>query len=321
MGAADGVTRAGTNWHGVELRHLIAMRAVAEEQSFSAAARTLGYTQSAVSGQILALERLIGFRLFVRVRGVRPLELTVQGKVLLGHAAAILDRLEAAQTEVETAGVPAPRRLRVGSFWGVGGAFLPAICRRLGEHAFAQLELREERGVDALLEGLEQGALDVVFTSLPLPEGPYRCMPVHREPYTVVARRGERLPGGSWLCLDELASLPLLTLGGCRAQDELERVLQARGRPLNVRARLDTVAAVLAFVAEGFGVGLLPSLAVELPPSLVAVPLDPRLPARTIGLAWHRDRPLAGVGQLLVDAAREVAGTLTAAPDTLQAAC
>ena len=72
-------TRVDANWHGVELRHLIALRAVAAERSFSAAARSLGYTQSAVSGQILALERLIGARLFVRVRGTRPLELTRRG--------------------------------------------------------------------------------------------------------------------------------------------------------------------------------------------------------------------------------------------------
>ena len=60
----------------------------------------------------------------------------------------------------------------------------------------------------------------------------------------------------------------MLTLDGCPAQSALELVLEARGRPLDVRKRLDTVAAVLAFVADGFGVGLLPPLAVELPQSL-----------------------------------------------------
>src|SRR3954447_17361645 len=106
------VSHVGTvesNWHGVELRHLIALRAVAAERSFSAAARSLGYTQSAVSGQILALERLIGARLFVRVRGTRPLELTAEGRILLGHASAILERLQAAQLEISCAHDPEPR--------------------------------------------------------------------------------------------------------------------------------------------------------------------------------------------------------------------
>src|SRR4029079_5427472 len=93
-------TRPDPNWHGVELRHLIALRAVATERSFSAAARSLGYTQSAVSGQILTLERLIGARLFVRVRGTRPLELTSEGRILLTHATAMLAQLDAAQQEM-----------------------------------------------------------------------------------------------------------------------------------------------------------------------------------------------------------------------------
>jgi DNA-binding transcriptional LysR family regulator len=313
-------TRNDSNWHGVELRHLIALRAVAAERSFSAAARSLGYTQSAVSGQVLALERLIGARLFVRVRGTRPLELTDEGKVLLVHATAILERLQVAQLDVGAAHAQQAQRLRVGSFWGVAGAFMPAICRRLGESAFDQLELREEGGVDAILDGIERRKLDLAFTSLPPRDGPFQWLPVCHDPYMVVMKRGERVGAGPWLTLDELAGLPLLTLGGCRAQDALELVLQARGRPLDIRARFDTVAAVLAFVAEGFGIGLLPSLAVELPPSLAAVPLDPRVPPRMIGIVWHRERTLDGLAQQFVEAAVEVAGALERGQSGLQAA-
>jgi len=77
-------------------------------------------------------------------------------------------------------------------------------------------------------------------------------------------------------------------------------------RPLEVRKRFDTVAAVLAFVADGFGVGLLPSLAVELPPTLTALQLDPRIPPRIVALVWHRDTTLDGVAQRFVDAAVDV---------------
>jgi DNA-binding transcriptional LysR family regulator len=215
-------TRPDPNWHGVELRHLIALRAVATERSFSNAARKLGYTQSAVSGQVLRLERLIGARLFVRVRGTRPLELTEEGRILLGHATAMLARLEAAQAELgATRDEPLPR-LRVGTFWGVGGALVPAVCRRVGS-AFAQIDIQEERSVDSLLNGLERRTLDLVLTTLPTREGPFECLPLLRDPYTVVFPRTRKVGAGATLTLDELAALPVLTLDGCPAQSSLER--------------------------------------------------------------------------------------------------
>jgi len=311
---------AGTresNWHGVELRHLIALRAVAAERSFSAAARTLGYTQSAVSGQVLALERLIGARLFVRVRGTRPLELTEEGKVLLGHATAMLARLEVAQSELASVESQLPPALRVGTFWAVG-ALVPAVFRRL-EGGIAQVELHEEGSADALLDSIERRRLDLAFTTLPVREGPFELVPLYRDPYTVVARRGDRIAAGATVTIDELAAQRVLTLSGCRSQASLELVLEARGRPLDVCKRLDTVSSVLAFVANGFGVGLLPTLAAELPPSLTALPLDPRIPSRVIALARHRDAPLDEVAQRLVDVAVDVGSALEHGP-VLQAA-
>jgi DNA-binding transcriptional LysR family regulator len=311
--------RNDPNWHGVELRHLMALRAVATERSFSAAARMLGYTQSAVSGQILALERLIGARLFVRVRGTRPLELTDEGRILLGHATAMLARLEAAQIEMGAAREEPLPRLRVGTFWGVGGSLPPAACRRL-RSAFAQVDVREDPSVDALLNGLDRRRLDIAFTTLPLRDGPYECLPLLRDPYTVVVPRARKVALGCTITLDELAKLPVLTLEGCPAQASLELVLQARGRPLEVRKRFDTVAAVLAFVADGFGVGLLPSLALELPASLAAVQLDPRVPPRVVALAWHRDTSLDALAQRFVDAAVDVARSYEHSVPALQAA-
>src|ERR1700732_1063746 len=84
-------------WLGVELRHLAALEAVAQEESFGRAARRLGYTQSAVSQQIAQLEKVVGAKLVERPGGPRAVSLTDAGRLLLRHADAIVARLAAAQ--------------------------------------------------------------------------------------------------------------------------------------------------------------------------------------------------------------------------------
>ncbi len=87
-------------WHGVEIRHLAALRAVAETGSFGRAAERLGYTQSAVSQQIATLEKAVGTRLVERPGGPRPISITEAGNVLLRHADGIVARLRAAQADL-----------------------------------------------------------------------------------------------------------------------------------------------------------------------------------------------------------------------------
>src|SRR5437667_11240259 len=83
-------------WLGLELRHLIALKAIAEEGSFGRAAKRLGYTQSAISQQIAVLERIVGQRLIERPGGPRPISLTEAGRLLPTHADRTAARLPAA---------------------------------------------------------------------------------------------------------------------------------------------------------------------------------------------------------------------------------
>ena len=88
------------NIANVELRHFTALEAVGRTHSFAAAARELGYTQSAVSQQIARLERAVGQRLVVRPGGPRPVSLTEAGELLRRHADAIVAQLDAAQADM-----------------------------------------------------------------------------------------------------------------------------------------------------------------------------------------------------------------------------
>src|SRR5919201_385695 len=107
-------------WLGIELRHLTALEAVAREGSFGRAAKSLGYTQSAVSQQIAALERIVGARLVERPGGPRPVSVTDAGELLLRHAEAIVARLAAAQADLAALADGEAGILRVGIYQSVG---------------------------------------------------------------------------------------------------------------------------------------------------------------------------------------------------------
>ena len=98
----------------VELRHLQALRAVAEERSFGRAAAHLGYTQSAVSQQIANLEAEVGEPLVLELRG-GPV-LTDAGRILVGHAESAMARLEQAERELASLSGLETGELRLVSF-------------------------------------------------------------------------------------------------------------------------------------------------------------------------------------------------------------
>src|SRR5215211_4240648 len=89
-------------WIGVELRHFLALDAVATERSFHRAATKLGYTQSAISQQIAVLERVVGEKLVERPGGSQPVCLTRAGEIVMAHAHAIGARVATAQADLHS---------------------------------------------------------------------------------------------------------------------------------------------------------------------------------------------------------------------------
>jgi len=311
-------------WLGVEVRHLAALRAVAEEGTFGAAALRLGYAQSAISQQIAALERHVGRRLFDRPGGSRPVTLTRAGELLLGHADSILTRLAAARIDLDSLvdeDVDVDGTIRVGAYQNVAGVILPLILQELGaEPKELGIELRESGDDRELLSLLEQGELDVAFTELPLPDGPLEATPLIDDPYLLlVPCEHVYAELDRALTLDEVAAVPLMTFRRGSGQARLDDVFSLYGLAPRVVQRVDDSVTLHGFVSAGLGCGLLPRLAVDVEGKpLVAVPIEPRLPPRTVAIAWHRDRLHTCTAGMFVDFAVEVAARL--AGDTSSAA-
>jgi len=277
-------------WTGVELRHLVALDAVARHRSFGRAARELGYTQSAVSQQIAQLERVIGQKLVERPGGPRRVDLTDAGRLLLRHADAIVAQLDAAQADMAALAEGAAGPLRIGIYQSVGARILPALLRRFRqEWPRVEVDVREETDAADLLRLLEHGELDLTFADLPLPEGPFESEEVLRDPYVLIVATSSELSGReSAPPLRELSGVPLI---GWRSTGEPETYLRGRVPDLNVVFRTDDNGTLMGLVAEGLGVAVVPRLVVNpRNPALVVLPFGTRIPPRDIAIVWHRDR-------------------------------
>ncbi|MEJ2867160.1 LysR family transcriptional regulator [Actinomycetospora sp. OC33-EN08] len=146
----------------LDARRLLTLRAVVRAGSMTAAAVELGYTPSAVSQQVAALERDTGTPLLVRhARGVQPTE---AGALLVEHADVVANRLSRAAEEVADLTALRAGRLRLASFASAGARLLPSAIgafRRRHPTIRLSLELREP---DECPDLLRDGDLDLAIT-------------------------------------------------------------------------------------------------------------------------------------------------------------
>jgi len=301
-------------WLGVELRHLAALQAIAEEESFGRAAERLGYTQSAVSQQIQALERIVDQRLVERPGGPRRVSLTEAGELLLRHAAGIVAQLQAAQADLAAFAEGSAGTLRVGTYQSVGARVLPRLLREFTEAwPSVSVQLTEWSDDGHLLSLVERGELDFSFVMLPVAEGPFEPVELMLDPHVLV------VPADSELArrpkppsLREVAGMPLIGNRLCRSVHQVETRLRDAGVEPQIVFRSDDNGTIQGLVAAGVGVALVPLLTVDTGDEGTAVLGLADVPPRRIGIAWHRDRYRSPAARAFVDLARDVCARVEA---------
>jgi DNA-binding transcriptional LysR family regulator len=281
------------HWVGLELRHLTALQAIADAGSFKGAARSLGYTPSAISQQIASLERIVGVQVIVRAHGREALGPTEAGRILLRHMNAIDARLSDAKAEIDALarGIAAP--LRVGTFESVGTRLLPEIIGQFGElYPDVRVEVDDAVLDLELLRLLERGAYDLVFANFPLPAGPFEAEVVLNDPWVLVCRAdSDLLRQPEPPTLQEIGELSLVTFRSPRAIDPAIVPLRAAGVELNLAFQSDYNEVVQGFAAADLGVALMPLLAVNQQDERTqVVGLGELIPSRQVALVWHGER-------------------------------
>jgi DNA-binding transcriptional LysR family regulator len=291
-------------WAGLELRHLLALKAIAEHGSFHRAAAALDYTQSGISHQIATLELIVGDRLLERPGGSRPVRLTEVGRRMLAHSCLVLEQVDAAQADVAALRAGAAGRLRVGAFQSVGATLLPPLMSRLSRRRPAlEIELTQTTSDPELFELLENGRLDITFAMLPAPEGPFRVRELFSDRLIVLAPADSEVAGrGRPLALSELAELPLIASNACRYTGRVETQLRERGLEPNIVHRTDDNGTVHGLVAAGAGVAFVPRLVADsVNGELAVLEIGEHVPPRRIALASRSDRRTPAALETFVD--------------------
>lgn len=289
---------------------------VARQGSFTGAARTLGWTQSAVSRQISTLEGALGGApLFDRLpRGVR---LTEAGRVLVPYAEAVAESLHGAVRELAVLREVAGGRLRFGAFASADAGLVPqALAVFRARHPGVRVT-REEGFTPALLDRLGAGHLDlaVVSTTGRAPLQAYELHHLLDESLYVAVPAAHPLAGhGSPVPLGRFADADWIS-GSSRPEGTLLDAALRQGFRPRVAHVVGEWTAKQGYVAAGLGVALVPALAaasVRPDVRLVGV-LDEGGPARAVYAATARGRSAAPAVREFLGVLREAAVKMSGA--------
>ncbi|KUL36820.1 LysR family transcriptional regulator [Streptomyces sp. NRRL F-4489] len=262
--------------------------AVLEHSSFSRAAAALGYTQSAVSQHIAALEADVGTRLVER----RPVAPTPAGARLMEHAPALLLRLDAARADIARLDGARPTRLTLAcSPAALGPAVAQALTDLRSSARLLDVEVRT-LGREAVLAEVVSGRADLGFVDgvaapsdpLPMPDlGPSVTLAAAEETLAVVFPEGHPLARRRSVRLTDLTHAQWIDAPDTAVPlDRLRAVCRTDGFPHRLRHRGTDLHGLAALAAAGHGLAALPLPVASALPGITAVPVaEPRLIHRT----------------------------------------
>ena len=299
-GAKVDLTRA-------DLRQLRALCAIGRTGGFRAAAEDLGYTQSAVSQQLSALERLTGVPLVHRPSGGRGATLTPAGSVICARAEAVLSTLQTASDELQALVDGRGGRVRIGATGVVAHRFLPLLARRCHELGAPAVEITDVTDEPELARRLLYGQLDVALTTAEHLGTSTRTQTLLADPYVVVVAPDDPLATQE-ITAAALHRQPLVVLAE-PAGGALDGWLEARGLAGGVLLRSPGDELLLNAVEDAAAVAIVSRLSAPQAArrGLTVRPVRKLFPKRQIAAVWQ---PASVVTEAFVENAVRWCGAL-----------
>jgi LysR family hydrogen peroxide-inducible transcriptional activator len=292
----------------ITLRQLRYLEALAQHKHFGRAAEACAVTQPALSMQISELEKELDAKLIERRPGEAALteigiEVVRRGERVLAGARDIVDF-------ARHCGRTLSGRLKLGIIPTLAPYVLPKLLPALqARYQDLTVELRETQ-TKILMEELAGGDLDLVMLALPVADVELETMYLFEDPFLLAVPSGDPLPKTARVSANEIDQqrLMLLEEGHCLRDQALAYCAAPRHElPLSLGAT--SLTTVMQMVANGYGVTLVPEVAIDVEVRDERVKLlrfTAPEPGRMVGLAWRRTSPrktdFVTLGQIAVEA-------------------
>lgn len=291
----------------MDLRQLNALIAVADNGSFSAAARALHTVQSNVSTHVARLEKELGVTLIDRATG----ELTEEGEVVANRGRRVQAELEALVADVASLRDEVAGTTRVGVIGTTARWLVPPLVEAMASTHPKVRVVVVDATTSSLLLQLTSSRLDLAVLNLPIDDPEIATEHLFDEDRLLVAPKGHPLYERDRVELVDLEGEPLLLEPqGTTFRDALDRHCTQAGIELVAQAEVDGMRLLASLAFQGFGAAILPASAA---PSWVGgdwkpIPID-GLEGRSVGLATRKRGLLSAPARVLREVLREVITT------------
>ncbi len=286
----------------MELRHLSAFVAVAEELHFGRAAKRLQMAQPPLSQQIRRLEKELGVQLFER--NTRSVRLTSAGESFLQPVRTVLDDLDIAVRAAKAAGRGEYGRVSIGFAGASSHETLPRLTRAVrAAHPGIELVMTGQTYANVALARVADGSLDLGFVRLPVTQPGVAHRVIDEEELVCALPSDHPLAARDRVSIGALSEEPFVSFPantGSTVRDAMVGACEAAGfNPRVVQEAPDSYT-ILALVAAGVGVTLTVTSVQHIQQNgLVYRPLAGPPIRRQAALAWRADNPSAALRAVL----------------------
>ncbi|MEU2823719.1 LysR family transcriptional regulator [Streptomyces bacillaris] len=286
----------------MELRHLNAFFAVAEELHFGRAAKRLQMAQPPLSQQIRQLERELGVQLFHR--NTRSVRLTSAGESFLDPVRTVLDDLDTAVRAARSAGKGEYGRVTIGFAGASSHETLPRLTRAVrAAHPGLELVMTGQTYANTALSRVADGSLDLGFVRLPVTRPGVAHRVIDQEELICALPSDHPLARRVSVPLDVLAGEPFVSFpanSGSTVRDAMTEACESAGFTPRVVQEAPDSYTILALVAAGVGVTLTVTSVQHIQQNGLVYRRLAGPPVRlSAALAWRPDNPSAALRAVL----------------------